>query len=97
MRVTIGAEQQDGHHVQLYVRDFGRGIDPRYHESIFERYFRVPGTKIQGSGLGLSICQIIIEHIGGKIWIDSTYTGGSRFCFTHPFTQTNRRKEGQQP
>ena len=33
----------------------GRGIDPRYHKSIFERYFRVPGTKVQGSGLGLAI------------------------------------------
>ena len=50
-RVIIGALQQDEHHVRLYVQDFGRGIDPRYHESIFERYFRVPGTKIQGSGL----------------------------------------------
>ena len=43
-RVIIGALQQDEHHVMLYVQDFGRGIAPRYHDSIFERYFRVPGT-----------------------------------------------------
>lgn len=36
----------------INVRDFGKGIDPRYHNSIFEHYFRVPGTKVQGSGLG---------------------------------------------
>ena len=49
----------------------------------------------QGSGLGLSICQLIIEHIGGKIWIDPDYTGGSRFVFTHPIHQTrnNSKKE----
>ena len=83
-RVIIGAEQQDGHHVQLYVRDFGRGIDPRYHESIFERYFRVPGTKIQGSGLGLSISRDFVEAHNGTLTIESELGKGSRFVVTLP-------------
>ena len=84
MRVTIGAEQQDGHHVQLYVRDFGRGSDPRYHESIFERYFRVPGTKIQGSGVGLSISRDFVEAHNGTLTIESELGKGSRFVVTLP-------------
>ncbi len=83
-RVIIGAGQQDGHHVQLYVRDFGRGIDPRYHESIFERYFRVPGTKIQGSGLGLSISRDFVEAHNGTLTIESELGKGSRFVVTLP-------------
>ena len=50
--------------VEIFVQDFGRGIDPRYHKSIFERYFRVPGTKVQGSGLGLAISKQISERHG---------------------------------
>ena len=53
-RIIIGAKQE-GDIVEIYVQDFGKGIDPRYHQSIFDRYFRVPGTKVQGSGLGLAI------------------------------------------
>ena len=46
--VIIGARQEDNS-VELYVQDFGKGIDPRYHQSIFDRYFRVPGTKRIGT------------------------------------------------
>ena len=45
-RVGIGAKH-DEDFVEMYVQDFGKGIDPRYHQSIFDRYFRVPGTKVQ--------------------------------------------------
>ena len=45
-RIIIGA-RQEGKVVEIFVRDFGKGIDPRYHQSIFDRYFRVPGTKVQ--------------------------------------------------
>ena len=50
-RIIVGAVQHEKA-VEIFVQDFGRGIDPRYHKSIFERYFRVPGTKVQGSGSG---------------------------------------------
>lgn len=78
-RVIIGASHTDDGYVDLYVQDFGPGIDPRYHESIFERYFRVPGTKVQGSGLGLSISKDFVEAHGGTLTIQSEIGKGSRF------------------
>ena len=65
--------------VEIYVQDFGRGIAPRYHQSIFDRYFRVPGTKVQGSGLGLSISKDFVEAHGGTLSVESELGKGSRF------------------
>ena len=83
-RVIIGAKQLDSNNIQIYVQDFGKGIDPRYHESIFEPYFRVPGTKVQGSGLGLSISRDFVEAHGGTLTIESEIGKGSRFVITLP-------------
>ena len=77
-RVIIGASQE-GEYIELYVQDFGKGIDPRYHQSIFDRYFRVPGTKVQGSGLGLSISKDFVEAHGGTLTVQSELGKGSRF------------------
>jgi len=77
-RVIIGA-RQDGNIVEMFVQDFGKGIDPRYHQSIFDRYFRVPGTKIQGSGLGLSISKDFVEAHNGTLSVESEPNKGSRF------------------
>lgn len=77
-RVVIGA-CQEGEVIELYVQDFGKGIDPRYHQSIFDRYFRVPGTKVQGSGLGLSISKDFVEAHGGTLTVESSLGKGSRF------------------
>ena len=82
-RIIVGACQQDKV-VNIYVQDFGRGIDPRYHKSIFERYFRVPGTKVQGSGLGLAISKEFVEAHGGTITVDSQIGKGSRFTISLP-------------
>lgn len=56
-----------------------KGIDSRYHESIFDHYFRVPGTKVQGSGLGLAISKDFVEAHGGTIHIESEVGKGSTF------------------
>lgn len=77
-RVVIGA-RQEGDFIELYVQDFGKGIDPRYHQSIFDRYFRVPGTKVQGSGLGLSISKDFVEAHNGTLAVESELGKGSRF------------------
>lgn len=77
-RVIIGAAQEDNI-IELYVQDFGKGIDPRYHKSIFDRYFRVPGTKVQGSGLGLSISKDFVEAHNGTLTVESEVGKGSRF------------------
>ena len=52
-RIIVGAAQRDNK-VDIFVQDFGRGIDPRYHKSIFDRYFRVPGTKVHPAFLALN-------------------------------------------
>ena len=77
-RVVIGAKREEDF-VELYVQDFGKGIDPRYHQSIFDRYFRVPGTKVQGSGLGLSISKDFVEAHGGTLTVESELGKGSKF------------------
>lgn len=78
-RVIVGARQPDAQHVELYVQDFGKGIDPRYHESIFQHYFRVPGTKVQGSGLGLAISRDFMEAHHGTLTVQSEVGKGSIF------------------
>ena len=83
-RVVISVRQKDNSHLEIAVQDFGKGIDPRYHESIFEPYFRVPGTKVQGSGLGLSISRDFVEAHGGALKIESEIGKGSRFVMTLP-------------
>lgn len=80
-RILIGARQLK-HVVEIYVQDFGKGIDPRYHQSIFDRYFRVPGTKVQGSGLGLAISKDFVEAHGGTIRVDSAVGRGSTFVIS---------------
>ncbi|MEG0814374.1 MAG: ATP-binding protein [Mucinivorans sp.] len=77
-RIIVGARQV-GKTIELYVQDFGKGIDARYHQTIFDRYFRVPGTKIQGSGLGLAISKDFVEAHQGTIRVESEVGHGSRF------------------
>ena len=65
------------------VTDTGCGIPPEKQHLIFERFEKLKDF-VQGSGLGLSICQLIVKYMNGKLWVDSGYTRGARFCFTHP-------------
>ena len=92
--ITLKLEKQSEEMALFSVTDTGCGITKEKQASIFRRFEKLD-ENAQGSGLGLSICQLIIEHIGGKIWIDPDYTGGSRFVFTHPIHQTrnNSKKE----
>ncbi|MEG1723637.1 MAG: ATP-binding protein [Bacteroidales bacterium] len=77
-RVIIGARELPDS-IEMYVKDFGKGIDPRYHKSIFDHYFRVPGTKVQGTGLGLSISKDFVEAHNGTLTIESEPGKGSMF------------------
>jgi PAS domain S-box-containing protein len=65
--------------VNFIVKDTGQGIAPQYKEKIFDRYFRIPGTKKEGTGLGLSISKEFIEAQGGMITFESDYGAGSTF------------------
>lgn len=68
--------------VQFSVTDSGQGIQSQFLNKVFERYFRIPGTKKEGTGLGLSISKEFIQAQGGEIWLESEYGVGSTFHFT---------------
>ena len=89
--IALKLEKEPDDTVLFTVTDTGCGIPKDKQANIFQRFEKL-NENAQGSGLGLSICQLIIEHIGGQIWIDSEYAEGSRFCFTHPISQTGRKE-----
>lgn len=70
--------------VNIIVRDTGQGIAPQYIDKIFDRYFRVPGTKKEGTGLGLAISKEFIEAQRGQISVESEFGTGSIFSVTLP-------------
>jgi len=77
---AINVDVKELHHKILFtVTDKGQGIAPQYKEKIFDRYFRVPGTKKEGTGLGLSISKEFVEAQGGTIQVQSDFGAGSSF------------------
>lgn len=66
------------------VRDTGQGISTEYIDKIFDRYFRIPGSKKEGTGLGLSISKEFIEALGGSIHVKSDLASGSSFSVMLP-------------
>lgn len=75
--------EEDRKTVLLSVTDTGYGIPLEKQADIFKRFEKLDDYK-PGAGLGLSICSIIAERLGGSLSIDSCYTTGARFFFTHP-------------
>lgn len=73
-----------GHEYVICINDNGIGIDPKYFDSIFVLFKRLHGRDRSGSGVGLAICKEIVEHHGGRIWVESKPGEGSRFCFSLP-------------
>ena len=87
-RVEVSAEREEGSW-RFSVEDNGIGIDPRHAERIFTVFKRLhTRDKYPGSGVGLSICKRLVERHGGRIWVEQSELGGSRFCFTIPDRQT---------
>lgn len=89
--ITLSLEKQSEEVALFAVSDTGCGIAPEKQGTIFNRFEKL-NENAQGSGLGLSICQLIVERFGGKIWIDPEYKNGSRFLFTHPIVSTSRKE-----
>jgi PAS domain S-box-containing protein len=82
-RVHISAQEQNGAW-RMAVEDNGIGIDPHYHKQIFGIFKRLHGRDLPGTGMGLAICQRVVERYGGRIWVDSQVGSGSIFYFTLP-------------
>ncbi len=68
--------------VKFAVADSGIGIEEKYISRIFDRYFRIPGSRKEGTGLGLTISKQFAEAQGGAIYVESEYGAGSEFSFT---------------
>ena len=80
-RVLISAEPLDDAW-RFVVADNGMGISPESHSYIFGVFKRLHGQTISGTGMGLAICQRVVERYDGRIWVESKPGEGAKFCFT---------------
>jgi len=85
-RITFGYEiMEDGQSISFYVSDTGSGIAPEFIDQIFDTYASKDAEQQKGYGLGLALCRIIVEKMGGTINVTSTVGEGSTFTFKLPF------------
>jgi two-component system phosphate regulon sensor histidine kinase PhoR len=81
--VTVSArETADG--IELSVTDQGVGVPPSERDRIFSKFYKAGEGQTRGTGLGLFIAQGLVQEMGGKIRVDSSEGGGSRFAFALP-------------
>src|SRR5579883_75952 len=82
-RIHVSAEPKSGEWI-FSVRDNGVGIAPEYHRYVFGIFKRLSRNDGPGTGIGLAICQRVVEAYGGRIWIESEEGQGATFLFTLP-------------
>jgi signal transduction histidine kinase len=88
-RIEIGA-RRDGDEPVFFVKDNGRGIEPRFLERVFELFEKLDAGA-EGTGVGLALVRRIVEAHGGRAWAESDGPGrGATFCFTLPRPDTAR-------
>lgn len=91
-RITVQCRAGAGEHADMWVftvTDNGIGIGAEFADKVFVIFQRLHGRDTYGgTGIGLALCKKIVEFHGGTIWIDNTYTDGTRFVFTLPVTPT---------
>ena len=78
----------DNHEIEFFVSDTGAGIDPSFIPHIFDTYASKDADQQRGYGLGLALCRIIVERMGGHIDVESELGKGSTFTFVLPFQGT---------
>lgn len=89
-RVEIGLAAQHDTFCELYVRDNGIGIEPRYHDRVFKMFKRLHTHKeFEGTGIGLAIVKKAAVKLGGSIRIESEAGSGSTFLITLPAVERN--------
>jgi len=79
--LLVSTERSEAHEVVVAVRDSGPGITPAHLERVFEPFYT---TKINGVGMGLSICRSIVHAHGGRLWATANEPRGAAFQFTLP-------------
>jgi signal transduction histidine kinase len=85
-RIEVAVSEYAGH-VRIDVRDNGPGISPEDQRVVFDKFRQVGDTltnKPPGTGLGLHISRQIVEHFGGRMWVESRPGEGAAFSFTLP-------------
>jgi light-regulated signal transduction histidine kinase (bacteriophytochrome) len=87
--------RRDGQQWELTVADNGIGIDPEYADRIFVIFQRLHARDVYaGTGIGLTMCRKVVEHHGGRIWLEPSQNGaGSTFRFTLPVTDDAATEE----
>ena len=78
---------RDGDAVMVRIEDNGPGVAAPLREAVFERFHQLADAKRhkpEGTGLGLTIARQIVEHFGGRIWLEDASLGGAALCFTLP-------------
>lgn len=89
--LTISSALEGAAMVRVTIADTGPGLAEEVASQLFQAFL---STKIEGMGLGLSICRTIVEAHGGKIWVDTPPEGGTRFHFTLMHIVSEDRDDG---
>jgi signal transduction histidine kinase len=83
-RIRVAWRQEEGEW-GVSVTDNGIGIAPEFRRDVFKIFRRLhTASQYEGTGIGLAICQKIVKHHGGRIWVEDAAGGGSVFVFTMP-------------
>lgn len=92
--ITLSYTLENDDQIRFSVTDTGKGIPVEKQDEVFNRFVKLDSF-VQGAGLGLSICQSLVERMGGNIGVESRGEGqGSCFWFTHPYTSEDRLISG---